>query len=337
MFREKWLEFSEGRFPREFGNFREKVEDAKDFVLKVREAVENCCEAWLNIHTAFNRYVKCELPYLDKVFLDLDGCFDKAYGEMRRIYCYLKSSFGADPLILFSGRRSFHIYPSFLPVVEEVDILDEALKTFGSELKSKLGLETLDSAVFNITRMGRIPYTLHPKSVGWCVPIEPWFTQQRILKLSTSPRECTTPIKFTPCEPFRAYFMSIVEKVRGSRSRIARRINLAQPPPTKKYSWVDKLLQKPIADGRHRTLWLIFAPYLTVVRGLSVEEAASILEAYYAKCNTLRPLPSSFNKLIKYHCEYAVRHKLLPISLNRLKEKDQQLHQIVTTAMGEDV
>jgi DNA primase large subunit len=46
------------------------------------------------------------------------------------------------------------------------------------------------------------------------------------------------------------------------------------------YGWIEKLLQTPIPDVRHRTVNLVLAPYLVNVKNMDVEEAAKIINEY---------------------------------------------------------
>ncbi len=87
-----------------------------------------------------------------------------------------------------------------------------------------------------------------------------------------------------------------------------------------KYAWIEKLLQTPIPDVRHRSVNLILAPYLVNVKGLSEEEAANIIIGYIEKCKLLNPNTKVTDSYIRYQCKYAKEHGLRPLSLERAKE-----------------
>ncbi|MGC8648871.1 MAG: DNA primase noncatalytic subunit PriX [Candidatus Micrarchaeia archaeon] len=86
-----------------------------------------------------------------------------------------------------------------------------------------------------------------------------------------------------------------------------------------KRGWIDKLLEIPIADCRHRTVNLILAPYLVNVRGLDVEKASNIISKYIQLCKTVNPDTKIDDRYIKYQCEYAKKHSMKPLSLKRAR------------------
>ncbi|MGC8547796.1 MAG: DNA primase noncatalytic subunit PriX [Candidatus Micrarchaeia archaeon] len=86
------------------------------------------------------------------------------------------------------------------------------------------------------------------------------------------------------------------------------------------YAWIEKLLQTPIPDVRHRSVNLILAPYLTNVKGLDPDSAANIIIDYIEKCKQLNPNTRVNDAYIRYQCKYAKSHGLRPLSLSRAKE-----------------
>ena len=83
--------------------------------------------------------------------------------------------------------------------------------------------------------------------------------------------------------------------------------------------WIDRLLQIPIADCRHRTVNLILAPYLVNIKGLDVDKASDIISKYIQLCKTVNPDTKINDRYIKYQCEYAKKHGTKPLSLKRAK------------------
>lgn len=84
-------------------------------------------------------------------------------------------------------------------------------------------------------------------------------------------------------------------------------------------SWIDKLLQTPIPDCRHRTVNLILAPYLVNSKELPVERAVELISDYIALCRTINPDTNITDRYIKYQCEYSKTHGLRPLSLRRAR------------------
>lgn len=84
--------------------------------------------------------------------------------------------------------------------------------------------------------------------------------------------------------------------------------------------WIEKLLQTPIADVRHRTVNLILAPYLVNTKSLDVGAATKIIIDYIEKCKQIDPSTKINERYIEYQCDYAKRKGSRPLSLERAKE-----------------
>ncbi len=83
--------------------------------------------------------------------------------------------------------------------------------------------------------------------------------------------------------------------------------------------WIEKLLDTPIPDFRHRSVNLILAPYLVNIKKMSEEEAVKTIMAYIEKCKQLNPNTQITEQYVKYQCSYAKRKGLRPYSLVRAK------------------
>jgi hypothetical protein len=102
------------------------------------------------------------------------------------------------------------------------------------------------------------------------------------------------------------------------------------------FLYIAYLLQHPIPDGRHRTLWLILAPYLVNVLKLSEESACDILDKYYEMCNAYSPTTINYG-LISYFVNYAKVSGLWPPRLETLKGTEPQLYEIISGVLNECV
>ncbi len=85
-------------------------------------------------------------------------------------------------------------------------------------------------------------------------------------------------------------------------------------------TWIDRLLQNPISDVRHRTVNIILAPYLVNTKGLSVDDAAKIINDYIERCKKVDPATNVTPSYVKYQCSYAKRRGLKPMSFENAKE-----------------
>ena len=95
---------------------------------------------------------------------------------------------------------------------------------------------------------------------------------------------------------------------------------ISMSPRSSSYSWVEKLLVSPIADVRHRSVNLIFAPYLVNVKKLDEESAAKVIIEYIERCKKINPNTNINESYIRYQCKYAKRKGIRPLSLVHAKE-----------------
>ena len=85
-------------------------------------------------------------------------------------------------------------------------------------------------------------------------------------------------------------------------------------------SYIDKLLENPIKDERHRVVGQILAPYLVNVKGFSETDAISEISEYISRCRALKE--TSVNEAyISYQVRYAKRRGLMPLSYSISKKR----------------
>lgn len=111
----------------------------------------------------------------------------------------------------------------------------------------------------------------------------------------------------------------VIDYSKGLKFRVVVE-TMAIPAGKRSEQWIEGLLNKPIADVRHRTVNLILAPYLTNTKGLSVEQASKIIHDYIEKCKQVDPNTKVNDSYIRYQCDYAKKRGLRPLSLDRAKE-----------------
>ena len=86
------------------------------------------------------------------------------------------------------------------------------------------------------------------------------------------------------------------------------------------FAWIEKLLANPIADVRHRSVNLIFAPYLVNVKGLDEDNATRTIVDYIERCKQINPDTKINERYIRYQCAYSKRKGMRPLSLTRARE-----------------
>jgi non-catalytic primase subunit PriX-like protein len=93
-------------------------------------------------------------------------------------------------------------------------------------------------------------------------------------------------------------------------------------------SWIEKLLNTPIADFRKNALSLILAPYLIHIKKLSYQESFDILSEWLKRCNSIRELGfiNSSDQQVKSALNTAIKKRILPMKLETLKNKNLELY-----------
>jgi|YelNatPaOPRAMG01_1025707.scaffolds.fasta_scaffold10580_9 hypothetical protein len=125
-------------------------------------------------------------------------------------------------------------------------------------------------------------------------------------------------------------------KLPAALQGIVERISARLPKPRApkdlgQYEYIEKLLQSPMMDGRHRVLWLILPPYLINVKKLSDEEAYEIITKYLERCGWHE---ARGERLVKYNISRARRIGLRPPRLERLAETNPGLYKAIVEAIS---
>lgn len=85
------------------------------------------------------------------------------------------------------------------------------------------------------------------------------------------------------------------------------------------FEWIEKMLEIPLPDFRHRAVNLILAPYFANVKNMTEEQAVAATMDYINKCKALNPQTDITEAYVKYQVSYAKKKGLKPYSLARVK------------------
>jgi hypothetical protein len=94
-------------------------------------------------------------------------------------------------------------------------------------------------------------------------------------------------------------------------------------------SWIERLLQTPVADYRRYCVWRILAPYEINIRKVSDEVAYSIIVTWLQKCNSIRKLIFSPRYILKQNIRNAKRIGYYPIGWDALKIENYYLYRLL--------
>jgi len=172
-FLKKWFGSIGGR---EVGTpHREFVEDCTKWI----EKMEFCRRRRLPCYISVQPYSARDRPCaIERLFFEFDGKggLEMAWRDALTIADALRRFYGAEPLLLFSGNRSYHVY-AFLktPIIIEPSYLELAKKAY-KELQLRIlegpTLPTLDRSVIgDIKRLARSPLSTHEETGKLCTPV----------------------------------------------------------------------------------------------------------------------------------------------------------------------
>jgi Primase X len=103
---------------------------------------------------------------------------------------------------------------------------------------------------------------------------------------------------------------------------------------TNTIKWIEKgILEHALSDHRKYIIWRILSPYLLNVRKLPKEQAYSVMKEWLDKCDKLERLTFNSKIKIKDGLKGASRG-YLPISMEKLKEENRQLYDVVLNRIG---
>jgi len=90
--------------------------------------------------------------------------------------------------------------------------------------------------------------------------------------------------------------------------------------PGQGIGWVERLLDYPILDGRHRIVNLVLAPYFVNVKKLEVDDAVKRISDYIEKCRKANPDTKIDERYIRYQCMYAKKKGSRVLSAKKARE-----------------
>jgi len=88
---------------------------------------------------------------------------------------------------------------------------------------------------------------------------------------------------------------------------------------TKTYWQIEKLLQTPIPDGRHRAVDLLIAPYLITIKKLDHETASKVIWEWVENCKKLRYTKIT-QTYVRSKLRYVERKQLMPLSFEGVEK-----------------
>ncbi|MEM0288274.1 MAG: DNA primase noncatalytic subunit PriX [Nitrososphaerota archaeon] len=255
---------------------------------------------------------------------DLDVASEAAVRAGRAV----ESLFEVRPMIYFSGAKGYHVVIPFM---------EKALPNGGKELPSFLTF--IAEKIISDARLSK------NRAIDWQVINNPLRFMRVVGSLHYFPDKEAKEVKLVqawdhafadPRIVYGDFSMNNIVKMHRQKRKRRNDDQYKRNYMTNPFSkgWIEELLQHPVADGRHRLLWHVIAPYLINVKRLSLQDAFEIAQRYFDECSKIKPLDASFGREIIRYLKYAEKDGYPPWRLETIKEKDPQLFEIIESGKG---
>jgi hypothetical protein len=224
---------------------------------------------------------------------------------------------GAFPTIIHSGRGFHFIQPVDGPILERYDVFaklcedpSDKFHRFAERFLTSYKSDPTHNPTF-LSCMLRVPGSISSKNMAQVRIIQKW--------------DGIRPAINWILRDYRRYLI----REKFDEVLTSRKLNGYHSDNTyqsSKISWIESLLQTPIADHRKYALWRILAPYLINIKRLPYDEAFKILSAWLEKCGKARPLDFNSKDRIKANLGAAQRIGYLPIGFEKLKKENKEVY-----------
>ncbi|MCE4601456.1 MAG: DNA primase noncatalytic subunit PriX [Desulfurococcales archaeon] len=103
-----------------------------------------------------------------------------------------------------------------------------------------------------------------------------------------------------------------------------------------RYSWVERIIEKGVPDGRARLILYVISRYLVNVKRLDIDEALLAVKQFIQNsCKNFNNCSKIYDSWIRNVLRSVSQGGWLPWSLDRLKERDPSLYDVVASLVEE--
>lgn len=297
--------------------------------------------------TEFNGINRTPISFLviDLDLRDFANSKEKLDRAVNKTLSKIEEIIGGVPTELWTG-NGYHIYqPVSGIILEETETFYEFTKNVNKDLTSlfiqfaeEYFTESTADRLHNPTVKScllRIPGSLNSKSIA----DKNKDPKVKIIQKWDGKRPSIQPL----LRDFRRWLIQkrindVAELKKQEKKHSEFQIMASQSQEHKnRIMWIEKgILENPLADHRKYIIWRILSPYLLNVRTLPKEESYIVIKDWLDKCNKLENL--NFNAKLKVKEGLKGAHKgYFPISLEKLKEENKELYDIVINRTGKRI
>lgn len=294
----------------------------------------NYTDCRINAYPSYTNYHGINRVAPTFIMIDLDlkdfgDSKDKLDRALQNTLSKIKQVIGGYPAVLWTG-NGYHIYqPMKGFILEEVD----AFIKFTLDCNKDLTSIFMKFAEEFFTNKKHDPQ--HSPTVKSCLLRIPYTLNSKCKEEEIIMREVTIIQKWDGNRPsinyllrdFRRYLIN--ERIKEVKRQKQSKNHSQDTSRSNIIPWIEKLMQTRIEDNRKFAVWRILAPYFMNIKKLAYGEAFDIIRDWLNKCGSSRKLDFKPDYLIKYNLNNAKRIGYLPIGLDKLKEENSDLYQIV--------
>jgi len=279
-----------------------------------------------------------ENMYYDRIAYDFDSDWSPqlAVETAREFSKNVKEKYGADAVLVKSGFKGAHVYiPLKTPVQwEDYQVLWRSLLKLLPPEKQQL----CDYNMLQWNRLARVPMTVNYKNGErrWAWIIQPsvkgWLDFKWEGLEPLNPAGLPVAKIKVAIPTLQRHFVEPVDdatpvSVEGQVPSTARR--------PRRYEWVEKIIEKGLPDGRKRFILYVLSAYLVNVKRLSEEEAIQVVQEFLDNsCRNHGNCGKIYESFIRGDLQRVRSKGLKPVSLEKLREKDPDLHALVEQALS---
>ncbi|MEM0040772.1 MAG: DNA primase noncatalytic subunit PriX [Thermofilum sp.] len=229
----------------------------------------------------------------------------------------ISEKYNAVPLVFESGFKGAHVV---IPLLKPIDW--EIYQLLWRKLYSEIPAESrrlVDTNMLQWNRVDRVPLTYNIKELGsrFCRIIYPQELSWEDFKWS----------ELKPLDPERVKIVKIaVPKI------VKPKIVTASAG---KRSWIWKVVEKGLPDGRKRFLLYVLIPYLVNINNKSEDEILEICRTFLENsCKNHGNCDKVYESWIRSVIRSAKSHSFRGFGLSKLREKDQELYTLISEALS---
>ena len=299
-FLQQWF----GLFGREIGMPQRRfIDNYKDLIA----AIEECRQRLLPCYLSVQPYRAADQPCaIEKLFFEFDCSEDpeRAWKDACALAEALRRFYDVEPLLVFSGRRGYHVYAFLTKTVmfesNQLDLVRAAYRSLQLCILRGLNLPTLDQSVIgDVKRLARCPLSLHEKTGSLCIPVTD--RKQPFVPESLDAYRTLDPSLLSP----------VIKEL-----KIRERLQSALPKPNFRVKRDGRIrpcilaaLEKPLEGGAGHLMRLAIArEYLNA--GYSIEQIVLLFKNQ-----------ADFNpNKTRYYVEHAAKHPTKPFTCRKIRE-----------------